>query len=196
MSVRRRAVLLGAAALALAARAAAGTLLALGSSSVARWHSARADLGLPVVNRGIGGAQLPDLLRAEETLESGLAPTWVLVYGGDNDLGLHRPVKAVADDYGVLLARLHARWPRARILALSVKPSLQRVALMAQMRQLNERIAAHATALGGSAVYLDVFTPMLGDDGLPRSELFIADGLHMSAAGYAVWADAVKAHLG
>jgi lysophospholipase L1-like esterase len=67
---------------------------------------------------------------------------------------------------------------------------------MAQMRELNERIAARAAALGGSAVYVDVFTPMLGDDGLPRSDLFIADGLHMSAAGYAVWADAVKAHLG
>ena len=136
------------------------------------------------------------LLGAAETLEAELDPAWVLVYGGDNDLGLRRPLQAVADDYGALLARLHGRWPRAGILALSVKPSQQRFALMTKMRELNKRIAAHAAARGGGAVHVDVFTPMLGDDGRPRRELFIADGLHMSPAGYEVWAHAVKPYLG
>ena len=33
-------------------------------------------------------------------------------------------------------------------------------------------------------VYVDVFTPMLGEDGLPRAELFVSDQLHLSHAGY------------
>ena len=32
-------------------------------------------------------------------------------------------------------------------------------------------------------------TPMLGPDGTPCEELFVADRLHMSARGYALWRD-------
>ena len=39
--------------------------------------------------------------------------------------------------------------------------------------------------------YLDVDTPMIGDDGQPRKELFLKDGLHMSDAGYKIWTDLV-----
>ena len=35
--------------------------------------------------------------------------------------------------------------------------------------------------------YVDVFTPMLGPTGEPRSELFLADSLHMTRAGYLLW---------
>jgi lysophospholipase L1-like esterase len=41
-------------------------------------------------------------------------------------------------------------------------------------------------------VYVDVATPMLGADGEPRPELFIVDGLHMSAEGYALWTTVLK----
>ena len=27
----------------------------------------------------------------------------------------------------------------------------------------------------------------IGDDGMPRRELLVSDGLHLSAAGYALW---------
>jgi lysophospholipase L1-like esterase len=36
---------------------------------------------------------------------------------------------------------------------------------------------------------------MIGDDGMPRAELFINDGLHLSDAGYKVWSDLVRPHL-
>lgn len=37
---------------------------------------------------------------------------------------------------------------------------------------------------------------MLGSDGQPRMELFREDGLHLNAAGYRLWASAVRATLG
>jgi lysophospholipase L1-like esterase len=43
--------------------------------------------------------------------------------------------------------------------------------------------------------YLDVFTPMLGQDGQPQSQWFIADGLHMNRKGYALWIGVVKTWL-
>jgi lysophospholipase L1-like esterase len=35
--------------------------------------------------------------------------------------------------------------------------------------------------------YVDVFTPMLNGNGTPRPELFVADGLHLTPEGYALW---------
>ena len=44
--------------------------------------------------------------------------------------------------------------------------------------------------------YIDVFTPMLGEDGRPRPELFIEDKLHLNAKGYALWKQVIAPHLG
>ncbi|MCF6237619.1 MAG: hypothetical protein L3J79_02195, partial [Candidatus Marinimicrobia bacterium] len=44
--------------------------------------------------------------------------------------------------------------------------------------------------------YMDVFTPMLGADGTPRPEIVGEDGLHMNAAGYAVWTKEIRLELG
>jgi len=33
---------------------------------------------------------------------------------------------------------------------------------------------------------------MLGPDGKPRKELLVADGLHMTPAGYKIWNDALR----
>jgi lysophospholipase L1-like esterase len=43
--------------------------------------------------------------------------------------------------------------------------------------------------------YVDVFTPMLGPNGRPKPELFIADSLHMTPAGYAIWRAQVAPHV-
>lgn len=41
-------------------------------------------------------------------------------------------------------------------------------------------------------LYVDVFTPMLGPNGRPREELFIADRLHLNERGYALWREILR----
>jgi len=36
---------------------------------------------------------------------------------------------------------------------------------------------------------------MLGSDGRPLPDIFIEDGLHMNAKGYAIWKDVVRPYL-
>jgi lysophospholipase L1-like esterase len=36
---------------------------------------------------------------------------------------------------------------------------------------------------------------MLGPDGKPRAELFVKDGLHLSADGYKLWAALLRSKL-
>jgi lysophospholipase L1-like esterase len=73
-----------------------------------------------------------------------------------------------------------------RIVFVSIKPSPSRWALAEPMRQANALIA-QAIARDTLATYVDVFTPMLGPSGRPRPELFQADSLHMTPAGYTLW---------
>ena len=40
--------------------------------------------------------------------------------------------------------------------------------------------------------YIDVVSPMLGDDGKPKEELFVKDGLHLSPKGYEILNEAVR----
>jgi lysophospholipase L1-like esterase len=45
-------------------------------------------------------------------------------------------------------------------------------------------------------IYVDTATPMLGDDGKPRRELFLDDGLHLNTIGYALWTKTLRPVLG
>ena len=54
---------------------------------------------------------------------------------------------------------------------------------MDRAREANQRIRAEV-ARDSLQAYVDVFTPMLGANGQPRAELFLADSLHMTRAGY------------
>jgi lysophospholipase L1-like esterase len=40
--------------------------------------------------------------------------------------------------------------------------------------------------------YIDVFEAMLDDEGQPRRELYLEDGLHLSQAGYRLWAQTLN----
>jgi len=43
--------------------------------------------------------------------------------------------------------------------------------------------------------FINVFPRMLGSDGLPRPEIFVADRLHMNAEGYKLWTEIVGQYL-
>ena len=62
------------------------------------------------------------------------------------------------------------------------------------MQAANERIRSYSEARP-ELHYADVATPMLGADGKPRPELFVQDGLHMTATGYDIWTRVVTESL-
>jgi lysophospholipase L1-like esterase len=68
----------------------------------------------------------------------------------------------------------------------AIKPSPARRGYIGRARETNQRIRAEI-ARDSLQTYVDVFTPMLGATGQPRPELFVADSLHMTRAGYRLW---------
>ncbi|MGY1530503.1 SGNH/GDSL hydrolase family protein [Luteimonas sp. A649] len=162
-----------------------------GSSSFRMWPSLSRDFpGIPVRNRGFGGAQVRDLAWHADAVAIQYQPRVVLLYAGDNDIDAGRSPGQVLADTQVLVTRLRAALPRATLAWVSIKPSPARIDQLPAQREANALVETWLRQQPGTA-YIDVTTPMLDDAGRPREALFIADRLHMNAAGYAVWREAI-----
>lgn len=170
----------------------AGAVLFVGSSSIRMWCTLERDFPRRrVLNRGFGGSEMRDLLQYAPRVVLPYRPTTLVVYEGDNDLAAGASPAEVRALYRRFTALVRERLPDARLVYVGVKPSIARAKLMPQARAFNAMLredVAHDPHLA----YVDVWAPMLGRDGRPRATLFGPDGLHMSSAGYAIWAAAVE----
>jgi lysophospholipase L1-like esterase len=164
-----------------------GGVVFIGSSSIRNWTNVAADFpGVPILNRGFGGSTLADVVYYADRILLPYHPRLVVLYAGDNDLALGRTPDRVLGDYRAFVAHLRSAYPAARIAFVAIKPSPARRAYLARARETNQRIRAEITR-DSLQVYVDVFTPMLDTRGQPRPELFGADSLHMTRAGYLLW---------
>ncbi|MGD9723764.1 MAG: serine hydrolase [Pirellulales bacterium] len=172
----------------------ANSIVFVGSSTIDRWNLAKSFPGLPVVNRGLDGARIVDATYICERLVHKYRPTTIVLYAGDNDLaeGELTPA-AVFANFQTFLSQVHALLPATRVVFISIKPSIERWALIEPIRQTNRLIKKHCEA-DPLVSYVDIEPAMLGADGKPRKELF-TDGLHLSAGGYQLWTSLVAPHL-
>jgi lysophospholipase L1-like esterase len=166
----------------------------VGSSSIAMWDLAASFPGLPVINRGFGGSQLADSTMYAGRIVIPYHPRTVVLYAGDNDIAAGKTPEQVAADFAGFLKVVRAGLPDAWILFLSIKPCPQRWALYDRVKKANKLIRAQARK-ARHVHYVDVGTALLGKDGLPRPELYQADGLHLSAEGYMFWSSIVALEL-
>ena len=170
-------------------------ILFVGSSSIRLWESLADDFaGLPVYNRGFGGSELHDVAHFADRIVIPYAPRTVVVYAGDNDLANGRSPEQVAADFRRFTRTVHRALPKARIVFIAVKPSIDRWKIVDKVRRANTLVRRY-TRTDRRLAYADIFTPMLGADGKPRPELFREDGLHMTPAGYQLWTSVVRPYL-
>lgn len=174
---------------------APGGVLFVGSSSIRLWTTLADDFpGLPVVNRGFGGSQVADSVRYAPRIVLPYNPKTIVLYAGDNDIAEGKSPEQVLADFKTFVETIRAELPETRILFISIKPSTARWRLIDKIRRANRLVRGFTTErerLG----YIDIFTPMLGNDGKPRAELLGPDGLHLNEKGYALWRGVVAAAL-
>ena len=164
-----------------------GGVVFVGSSSIKNWTDVATDFpGVPVLNRGFGGSTLADVVYYANRIVLPYHPCLVVLYAGDNDMVEGRTPEQVLGDYRAFVARLRSVWPAARVVFVSIKPSPSRRMYVDRVRKTNQLIRSE-TARDTLQAYIDVFTPMLDATGQPRPELFLADSLHMTRAGYVLW---------
>jgi len=165
---------------------APGGALFVGSSSIRLWKLDEAFPKLGAINRGFGGSEVADSLAYAERIILPYRPRVIVFYAGDNDIANGKSAAEVSATFRALYEKIHAALPATRVLFLAVKPSRSRWELIDVQREANRLIAAYADEQE-KLEFVDVATPLLGEDGLPREELFESDKLHLNAAGYEVW---------
>lgn len=174
---------------------AAGQVLFVGSSTIRMWDGLEADLGQPVLKRGFGGSKTREVLAVAERIVFPCRPATIVYYCGDNDLGTdNRDAAGTAQGFIEFAELARRRLPGVRILYLSIKPSIARWSNWPAMAEANALVQRYAEATEG-VEFVDLAPTLLGPDGRPDPTLFLADGLHLDRAGYARWAEVVRARL-
>lgn len=164
-----------------------GTVAFYGSSSIRLWDSLEEDFfDIPVINLGFGGSTLAACSYYFDRLVLPVCPRALVCYAGENDIGDGASPDAVVASFQALHSQVASKLGPTPFVYLSIKPSPNRWQYIERIREVNRRIAAEV-AKREESHFLDVFTPMLRDDGTPRRELWMEDGIHMNSLGYHVW---------
>ena len=171
-------------------------VLFVGSSTIRMWSTLANDFkSLPVViNRGYGGSTLSDCSQMVRQLVTQYHPAQVLVYGGENDLSEGQKPTQVRDSLVRFMEAVRKELPDTRIGFISIKPSPSRQELLPAIHYANSMVADYLKTQE-NADYIDIYNPMLGEDGQLRPELFLPDMLHMNAQGYALWQSVIAPYV-
>jgi lysophospholipase L1-like esterase len=172
-------------------------ILFIGSSSLKKWKHLQDDFpGYTIINRGFGGSTLLDLIRYADDIVFPYHPKQVVIYCGENDLASSETVTAgeVLGRFKALFTTIRGKFPDLPVIYISMKPSPRHRHLLPKMKEGNQLIKDFL-AMQKNAVFIDVYQPMLDDSGQPLPEIFLGDGLHMNAKGYALWKQILEPFL-
>jgi lysophospholipase L1-like esterase len=170
-------------------------ILFVGSSSIRFWTTLKDDFpDLQVINRGFGGSEIADSTRYADRIVIPYHPRQIVMYAGDNDLAKGKSPRQVADDFKAFVQKVRSALPDVPISYICIKPSIQRWKLADKIREADHLIREYAAG-EKNIDYIDVFTPMLDEQGMPRKELLREDGLHLNREGYKLWVSLVRPFL-
>ena len=146
--------------------------------------------GLKTANFGIAGDTTQGVLfRLQNGEGQGFSPKVVMMMIGTNNTRANRPLE-IAEGVGADLLELQKDFPNAKILLLGIFPrSTPADPVRAQIAEINNVIARLHD--GKKVFYMDIGKIFLDASGTIGTDI-MSDGLHPTAKGYELWANAVK----
>ena len=155
--------------------------------------------GWNAANFGWGGDRVQNILwRLENGELDGVNPKVIVLLAGTNNLGGDprangdAKVAEVTDGIGAILKLMQAKAHQARIILMGITPRKDRrggTSMMPTINRINDRLATFAD--GQRVRFLNINGQLADADGKLIDGMTV-DGLHLSAKGYQVWADALK----
>ncbi len=166
----------------------------IGSSSIRMWKLGSSFPNHSCLNRGFGGSEMADSARYVDRIVLPAKPKVIVLYAGDNDIANKKTPTQVRDDYRIFRDKVQGALPETQIVLIGLKPSPSRWKLREAALEANRLFQAEVMA-GKNQAFVDVWPAMLGEDGMPKPELFLKDNLHMTDAGYKIWNELIEPHL-
>jgi lysophospholipase L1-like esterase len=166
--------------------------LFIGSSSIRMWKSLNEDFAdLNVLNRGFGGSETSDAILHFDRIIKPYSPEKILFYEGDNDLANGKTAVEVLEDFRHFIRLVEEILPETPVYFISIKPSPSRWNIHKEMERANQLIEELCTQKM-NLKFIDIYSPMIGENGKPIPELFISDSLHMTNEGYKIWTKTIR----
>ena len=162
-------------------------VLLTGSSTFVMWKTLQEDLQIRnMVNHAFGGSTFYDLLVHAVEIIIPFAPRALVVSSGDNDLARGKHPKLVFEDFRALARLVWYHYPKLPIHCVTIKPSSGREAFYPQQCVVNGWISNWSQS-EERLHFIDTAQPMLTPRGSARHDIFMEDGIHLNASGYAIW---------
>ena len=150
---------------------------------------------LKVLNRGFGGAQISHVIHHFEDIVKPYNPKAIVFFCGTNDLTALKTPEETVHDFKKFLSLVRNEFGNIKVYVIGIKPTLDRLYLDKEERIFNSLVSSLASD-DAYLEYINIWDPMLNQDGSRMPELFIEDGLHMNEKGYEVWTKKVRESLG
>jgi lysophospholipase L1-like esterase len=171
-----------------------GGILFVGSSSIVMWDLEKSFPGKGYLNRGFGGSEVADSVHYFSDLVTKHKPRLVVFYAGDNDIAAGKSPEQVHEDFQAFTKKLGSDLPDTKLIYIAIKPSIARWKLADKIREANALIKAECEK-NEKFTFLDVWPVMLNDEGEPREDIFLGDGLHVNDKGYEAWVELIGPEL-
>lgn len=172
-------------------------IVMLGNSLTERGFWSEYFQGKRVLNRGIGGDCISGMINRVQPIVDG-RPKAIFIMGGANDLLFSKiSNEKLLQQYERLLDIIARGTPRTRVYIQSLLP-LNEAHNEAFMKGKNARFAEFNALLRAMAerrglTFIDIWSAMQRNGELPEEYTF--DGIHLKAAGYAVWIEKIRPYV-
>lgn len=164
-------------------------ILFVGSSSMVFWETAISFPDYPIINRGFGGASLPEVIHYYDDVIRKHNPSMILVYC-DIDVERGRSPEVAVNAFKELVDRIEQDFPQTPVLFLSMKPTLIDDFLGKDVRKnklLTNKLLMQYAESKETLSYVDITTSMINASGNLKDDIFIGDGMHLNPLGYELW---------
>jgi lysophospholipase L1-like esterase len=145
---------------------------------------------LKAANFGIAGDITQTAIwRLQNGELDGFRAKLIILMLGTNNIKIN-PVDEIVDGNRIIIEEFKKRQPQAKVLLLGVFPRGHdpENPFRATIKEINAKLSKLGD--GKQVVYMDINDQLLDPDGVLSSEV-MADGLHPTAKGYQIWADAI-----
>ncbi|MCO4771021.1 MAG: hypothetical protein KDA24_13385 [Deltaproteobacteria bacterium] len=172
-----------------------GRTVFAGSSSIRLWERLLEDFSAwSPLQRGFGGSRLWDVAEHSAQLVTRHDPSAVVLFAGTNDIAAGLSPDTVMLGYRCLVERISDDLGDVPIAFIAITPTPSRWASWDDANAVNNAVAELADAWR-DLHFLDTRDAFLATGAPPDASLFQGDGLHLSPAGYALWAALIGPQL-
>lgn len=148
------------------------------------------------INIGIGGDKTQNVLwRLDHGGVDGLQPKVVIVMIGNNNMFFapETGIEPVARGVQVVVANVREKFPQAAVIVAKILPChAPGVRFYEDIKKTNHAMDALKLDADSKVTILDLWNDFANYDGTLKNELFTPDKIHLSPAGYAVYAERLK----